>query len=139
MKHTDPIGGVGATNVYPEGISIPRLSPAIKSGNVASSEYSSYANMRPKASLQQQGSSASSLHLDNSSNILNTMNSPTPMLQTSTSEFGHHPSLSIAVIGATGELARRKIFPALFALYYGGFLPEVYFSFLLLWFVLSLF
>ncbi|XP_027349747.1 inactive glucose-6-phosphate 1-dehydrogenase 4, chloroplastic isoform X2 [Abrus precatorius] len=34
------------------------------------------------------------------------------------------PSLCIAVIGATGELARRKIFPALFALYYSGFLPE---------------
>ncbi|XVF05911.1 hypothetical protein REPUB_Repub06bG0002500 [Reevesia pubescens] len=38
----------------------------------------------------------------------------------------HHrgPSLCIAVIGATGELARKKIFPALFALYYSGFLPE---------------
>ncbi|XP_007031222.2 PREDICTED: glucose-6-phosphate 1-dehydrogenase 4, chloroplastic [Theobroma cacao] len=38
----------------------------------------------------------------------------------------HHrgPSLCIAVIGATGELARNKIFPALFALYYSGFLPE---------------
>ncbi len=35
------------------------------------------------------------------------------------------PSLCIAVIGATGELARGKIFPALFALYYSGFLPEV--------------
>ena len=34
-------------------------------------------------------------------------------------------SLCIAVIGATGELARRKIFQALFALYYSGFLPEV--------------
>lgn len=34
-------------------------------------------------------------------------------------------SLCIAVIGATGELARKKIFPALFALYYSGFLPEV--------------
>lgn len=33
-------------------------------------------------------------------------------------------SLCIAVIGATGELAKRKIFPALFALYYSGFLPE---------------
>ncbi|KAK9139113.1 hypothetical protein Scep_008794 [Stephania cephalantha] len=33
-------------------------------------------------------------------------------------------SLCIAVIGATGELARRKVFPALFALYYSGFLPE---------------
>lgn len=34
-------------------------------------------------------------------------------------------SLSIAVIGATGELAKGKIFPALFALYYSGFLPHV--------------
>ncbi|URD82829.1 glucose-6-phosphate 1-dehydrogenase [Musa troglodytarum] len=34
------------------------------------------------------------------------------------------PSLCIAVVGATGELARNKIFPALFALYYSGFLPE---------------
>ncbi|KAK4794732.1 hypothetical protein SAY86_012726 [Trapa natans] len=33
-------------------------------------------------------------------------------------------SLSIAVIGATGELAKGKIFPALFALYYSGFLPH---------------
>ncbi|XP_015874756.3 inactive glucose-6-phosphate 1-dehydrogenase 4, chloroplastic isoform X1 [Ziziphus jujuba] len=39
-------------------------------------------------------------------------------------ERGQGPSLCIAVIGATGELARRKIFPALFALYYSGFLPE---------------
>jgi hypothetical protein len=35
------------------------------------------------------------------------------------------PSLCIAVIGATGELARTKVFPALFALYYSGFLPRV--------------
>ena len=35
-------------------------------------------------------------------------------------------SLCIAVVGATGELARGKIFPALFALYYSGYLPEVY-------------
>lgn len=34
-------------------------------------------------------------------------------------------SLCIAVVGATGELARGKIFPALFALYYSGYLPEV--------------
>ncbi|XP_015570639.1 inactive glucose-6-phosphate 1-dehydrogenase 4, chloroplastic isoform X2 [Ricinus communis] len=37
---------------------------------------------------------------------------------------GRATSLSVAVIGATGELARGKIFPALFALYYNGFLPE---------------
>ncbi|KAL0412881.1 UNVERIFIED_CONTAM: Inactive glucose-6-phosphate 1-dehydrogenase 4, chloroplastic [Sesamum radiatum] len=40
------------------------------------------------------------------------------------SSQGRPPFLSIAIIGATGELARRKIFPALFALYYSGFLPE---------------
>lgn len=34
------------------------------------------------------------------------------------------PSLCIAVIGATGQLARNKIFPALFALYYSGCLPK---------------
>jgi hypothetical protein len=32
--------------------------------------------------------------------------------------------LCIAVIGATGELAKNKVFPALFALYYSGFLPQ---------------
>lgn len=37
----------------------------------------------------------------------------------------NEPSLCIAVIGATGELARNKVFPALFALYYSGFLPRV--------------
>ena len=47
----------------------------------------------------------------------NTLESPMDVSRT--------PSLCIAVIGATGELARRKIFPALFALYYSGFLPEV--------------
>lgn len=43
----------------------------------------------------------------------------------STTFLGGPTFLSIAVIGATGELARWKIFPALFALYYSGFLPEV--------------
>ncbi|XP_024515928.1 glucose-6-phosphate 1-dehydrogenase, chloroplastic [Selaginella moellendorffii] len=33
-------------------------------------------------------------------------------------------SLSIIVLGATGDLAKNKIFPALFALYYTGYLPE---------------
>ncbi|KAI5071982.1 hypothetical protein GOP47_0012088 [Adiantum capillus-veneris] len=34
------------------------------------------------------------------------------------------PSLSIIVVGATGELARSKIFPALFALFHKGCLPK---------------
>lgn len=33
-------------------------------------------------------------------------------------------SLSVVVVGASGDLAKKKIFPALFALYYEGLLPE---------------
>eukprot|EP00879_Flechtneria_rotunda_P011986 GHRR01012519.1.p1 GENE.GHRR01012519.1~~GHRR01012519.1.p1 ORF type:complete len:565 (+),score=146.91 GHRR01012519.1:1727-3421(+) len=33
-------------------------------------------------------------------------------------------SLSVIVLGASGDLAKKKIFPALFALYYEGLLPE---------------
>lgn len=34
-------------------------------------------------------------------------------------------TVTITVVGASGDLAKKKIFPALFALYYEGFLPEV--------------
>lgn len=44
-----------------------------------------------------------------------------------TLEFVREPTLSIIVVGASGDLAKKKIFPALFALYYEGFLPEVLF------------
>ncbi|KAH1083767.1 hypothetical protein J1N35_023528 [Gossypium stocksii] len=52
-----------------------------------------------------------------------------PLVQTNSSNLNvddnhERPSLCIAVIGATGELAKNKIFPALFALYYSGFLTE---------------
>jgi glucose-6-phosphate 1-dehydrogenase len=33
-------------------------------------------------------------------------------------------SLSVVVVGASGDLAKKKIFPALFALYYEGLLPD---------------
>jgi glucose-6-phosphate 1-dehydrogenase len=33
-------------------------------------------------------------------------------------------SLSVVVVGASGDLAKKKIFPALFALYYEGLLPR---------------
>jgi len=46
-------------------------------------------------------------------------------LSSTDAETDDSASLSIAVIGATGLLARTKIFPALFALYYSGHLPEV--------------
>lgn len=32
--------------------------------------------------------------------------------------------LTVVVVGASGDLARKKIFPALFALYYQGLLPQ---------------
>ncbi|KAL3506674.1 hypothetical protein ACH5RR_032056 [Cinchona calisaya] len=35
-----------------------------------------------------------------------------------------HTTLSITVVGASGDLAKKKIFPALFALFYEDFLPE---------------
>ena len=54
-----------------------------------------------------------------SPSLLQTSSYSTPM------DDSRAPSLCIAVVGATGELARRKIFPALFALYYSGFLPKV--------------
>ena len=34
-------------------------------------------------------------------------------------------TVSITVVGASGDLAKKKIFPALFALYYEDFLPKV--------------
>lgn len=38
-------------------------------------------------------------------------------------------TLSIVVVGASGDLARKKIFPALFALFYDDHLPQVPFYF----------
>lgn len=34
-------------------------------------------------------------------------------------------ALSIVVVGASGDLAKKKIFPSLFALYYENMLPQV--------------
>lgn len=45
------------------------------------------------------------------------------------------PFLTITVLGATGDLATSKIFPALFALYYSGHLPEVHSSLIYLFFI----
>lgn len=38
---------------------------------------------------------------------------------------GSECTVSITVVGASGDLAKKKIFPALFALYYEGCLPKV--------------
>ena len=40
-------------------------------------------------------------------------------------DSGNESTVSITVVGASGNLAKKKIFPALFALYYEDFLPKV--------------
>ena len=35
-----------------------------------------------------------------------------------------HSALSLCIVGASGDLAKKKIFPALFALYYENMLPR---------------
>ncbi|XP_043724236.1 glucose-6-phosphate 1-dehydrogenase, chloroplastic-like [Telopea speciosissima] len=39
-------------------------------------------------------------------------------------DFKEEPTVSITVVGASGDLAKKKIFPALFALYYEDCLPK---------------
>eukprot|EP00850_Spirogloea_muscicola_P004483 SM000019S05027 [mRNA] locus=s19:524152:528456:- [translate_table: standard] len=43
---------------------------------------------------------------------------------TSSSNVGSATAVSITVVGASGDLAKKKIFPALFALYYEEYLPK---------------
>lgn len=38
--------------------------------------------------------------------------------------FSEEAMLSVVVVGASGDLAKKKIFPALFALYFQGLLPK---------------
>ena len=45
-------------------------------------------------------------------------------------DSGTESTVSITVVGASGDLAKKKIFPALFALYYEGCLPKVCLSIL---------
>ncbi|KAL9341392.1 hypothetical protein Peur_064717 [Populus x canadensis] len=76
-----------------------------------------------KKNREHSKSEESSLHELQADPFTNVVPSRSHSLNYAT-EGGRGPSLCIAVIGATGELARAKIFPALFALYYSGFLPE---------------
>mmetsp|Transcript_9876 Transcript_9876/g.40803 ORF Transcript_9876/g.40803 Transcript_9876/m.40803 type:complete len:554 (-) Transcript_9876:238-1899(-) len=45
-------------------------------------------------------------------------------LKAMASSMSSGETLSIVVVGASGDLARKKIFPALYSLYYDGWLPE---------------
>jgi glucose-6-phosphate 1-dehydrogenase len=47
-----------------------------------------------------------------------------PMLDGAPGQQGGS-TVSITVVGASGDLAKKKIFPALFALFYEDCLPEV--------------
>lgn len=42
-----------------------------------------------------------------------------------TGGVGQDSTCSVTVVGASGDLAKKKIFPALFALFYEGYLPKV--------------
>ncbi|XP_062144871.1 inactive glucose-6-phosphate 1-dehydrogenase 4, chloroplastic isoform X2 [Alnus glutinosa] len=88
---------------------------------------SSYSNEATRTTPQSEENSSPNYQPHVPVEVVTSMESEA-VLQTHSSNFSFEgskaPSLCIAVIGATGELARRKIFPALFALYYSGFLPE---------------
>ncbi|KAF5948519.1 hypothetical protein HYC85_014476 [Camellia sinensis] len=74
---------------------------------------------------------AVSLHDGLAENSVSKENSEPLVMERSSrfSESGKTEStLSITVVGASGDLARKKIFPALFALFYENCLPEVSFS-----------
>lgn len=43
-----------------------------------------------------------------------------------TGQKSEESTVSITVVGASGDLAKKKIFPALFALYYEDCLPKVW-------------
>lgn len=115
--------GLGRTSLCPEAVPVSNFALPFRSGMNASSVSLSSSGTKAKASSQQEESSEPSSHFNVSLKTLNATISPASLLQSYTPEVGRSPFLSIAVIGATGELARRKIFPALFALYYSGNLP----------------
>ena len=53
--------------------------------------------------------------------------SETPSVHLSGPEQNQNEAtVSITVVGASGDLAKKKIFPSLFALFYEDFLPKVF-------------
>ncbi|KAL6964613.1 Inactive glucose-6-phosphate 1-dehydrogenase 4, chloroplastic [Sarracenia purpurea var. burkii] len=110
--------------------SIPNVQPSGFAGLATSRESRSSFPVEgaPKITSLPRGSSDHNFQLDISKRTAASIESPLALPQIHSSNIvtcdDGAPSLGIAVIGATGELARTKIFPALFALYYSGFLPE---------------
>lgn len=54
-----------------------------------------------------------------------TVNSPEDLNTIDFDANDENSTVSITVVGASGDLAKKKIFPALFALYYEDCLPKV--------------
>uniref|UniRef100_A0A5B7BCR6 Glucose-6-phosphate dehydrogenase NAD-binding domain-containing protein n=1 Tax=Davidia involucrata TaxID=16924 RepID=A0A5B7BCR6_DAVIN len=130
LNDTDSIEGPKKTALQSGENSLPNYQPAVSTGVAASIESpSSFPTERVmNTNWQSEESSAPKFKPGISTRASTSMESPSSLPQTHpfniAAQGGGVPSLCIAVIGATGELARRKIFPALFALYYSGFLPE---------------
>ncbi|GAU17752.1 hypothetical protein TSUD_171400, partial [Trifolium subterraneum] len=56
--------------------------------------------------------------------LLSVTSSTESQVEASFEKDANECTVSITVVGASGDLAKKKIFPALFALYYEGCLPE---------------
>lgn len=110
--------------------SLPNVQPSVSTGIATSMESPSSfsAEGAPETTSLHEENSDPNVELNISTRTAASLESPSSSPHIGSSIVaawkGGAASLGIAVIGATGELARNKIFPALFALYYSGFLPE---------------
>ncbi|KAL8482058.1 hypothetical protein ACS0TY_028270 [Phlomoides rotata] len=80
----------------------------------------------PNAILMQDGALAAKIAATNEAPPGELKETPPQELERpiDSDSMGDKSTLSITVVGASGDLAKKKIFPALFALYYEGCLPQ---------------
>ncbi|KAL8520214.1 hypothetical protein ACS0TY_010940 [Phlomoides rotata] len=80
----------------------------------------------PNAILMQDGALAAKIAATNEAPPGKLKETPPQELERSidSDSMGDKFTVSITVVGASGDLAKKKIFPALFALYYEGCLPQ---------------
>lgn len=104
--------------------SSPSSSPG--SGNGATSSSSSAAAASATSSSSASSSAAAPLSPSSvaaSASPSSSSDEPLPSIYAPDQEDWSQSALTIVVVGASGDLARKKIYPALFALYYDGHLP----------------
>ncbi|KAF3795453.1 Glucose-6-phosphate 1-dehydrogenase [Nymphaea thermarum] len=85
-----------------------------------------------RAVFMKEGLAAAAAEGKNASRNLNNGNGVTPLkpleergdAMAISGKNDSEPTVSITVVGASGDLAKKKIYPALFALFYEGCLPE---------------